>query len=183
MLQLPSFNPQIKREILLSKLPKIDTSKYPLYIAGVRGYYRDTMGEKGKNDRGIYDDALFIISPNVFAAFNGNTDPSVFREAIATLVPGTYYAHNFGLHKGKYLALVQRMGEVTVQRDGGNIQTGYFGINIHKGGVNTTSSLGCQTIPPTQYDAFINLAASEAKRLYGAKWDKTIVPYTLIDGV
>lgn len=180
-MKVPPSTPKISAEDLLKIAPKVD-SKFPLVIYGVRGYYRDTMGEKGVNDINIYDDALFIKSPNVFAAFNGNTDPSKKETGIATLVPGVYYAHKIGLHKG-YQALSQQMGMVTVMRHAKGLDTGYFGINIHKGGYNTTSSLGCQTIYPTQWDAFIALVVSEAKRLYGNKWDKTTIPYVLIDGI
>lgn len=161
----------------------IRKDKYPLIIVGIRGYYRDTMGVVGKNDRNLYDDAIFLVSDNVTASFNGNTDPSAYQKGIANLVPNAYYAHNFGKHKGQYLALVQRKGEVVVVRDGEppKVDKGYFGINIHKGGRNTTSSLGCQTIHPDQWDGFIQLAAAEAKRLHGKDWDKVTIPYVLID--
>jgi hypothetical protein len=177
---LPKSTPKISREEVLKHIAHIDSKKYPVVIVGIRGYYLDTMGVKGKNDRGIYDDAIILITPNVYAAFNGNTDPSAYRTGIANLKEGTYYAHNFGLHKGQYLALVQRMGAVTVLRDGGKEDTGYFGINIHRGGVNTTSSEGCQTIPTSQYNSFISLAQSEAKRAFGTKWDKAVIPYVLV---
>ncbi|MCK7558716.1 hypothetical protein MKQ70_28485 [Chitinophaga sedimenti] len=59
--------------------------------------------------------------------------------------------------------------------------TGMFGINIHRGGYNTTSSLGCQTIHPTQWDSFINLAKDQASRIWGQRWNKEVVPYILID--
>ena len=160
----------------------IDEKKYPLFLVGVRGYYLDTMGKAGVNDRGIYDDAIFVCSPNVFAAFNANTDPSVTRKNMAVLRAGRYLAHHFGLHRGKYLALVQRAGAVTVDRDDAKSETGYFGINIHKGANSSTSSEGCQTIPPKQWDAFIKLVEAEARRLYVQQWMRKTIPYILLNG-
>ncbi|MDQ3279773.1 MAG: hypothetical protein M3Q06_15710 [Bacteroidota bacterium] len=169
----------------------IDREKYPLIIVGIRGYYKDSMGAPGVNDRGIYDDAVFIHSPSVFAAFNGNTDPSRLRRGIgfgarkgmASLKPGPWFVHKFDLHNGKYMALCQRLGKVTVMRDGepAYADTGDFGINIHKGSYNGTSSLGCQTIHPDQWESFISLAIDQAKRYHGAKWNRVCIPYVLLD--
>ena len=69
--------------------------------------------------------------------------------------------------KNPYKALVQA-APVTVQRDGGVEETGWFGINIHRGGLRSVSSEGCQTVPPAQWNAFITLVESELKR-NGAK--------------
>lgn len=157
-----------------------------LCVLIVRGYFRDSMGAPLKNDRGIYDDAIFLCGPDHFSSYNGNSDPSGYRKGsgygsskgVARLKPGSYRAHQLGLHKGQYQALVQRVGPVTVIRDGNPDyeETGFFGINIHKGGDNTTSSLGCQTIPPSQWFAFI-----EAVRMMLNRLDQIVVPVILVE--
>lgn len=165
---------------------------WPMFIIGIRGYYLRTMGVPTANDRGIYDDAIIIHTANVTACFNGNTDPSRRREGwgtgankgMANLNPGLWAAYRFDYHRGQYLALCQRAAPVTVTRDGSPPyeDTGYFGINIHRGGYNTTSSEGCQTLPPNQWPAFIALAESEAIRIYGNKlWKSSTIPYLLIE--
>jgi hypothetical protein len=157
--------PRLSRSQVIAKLPS--GYKVPC-IVGMRGYFKDEMGRKGVNDRGIYDDAIFIIEPNLMYSFNANTDPSrhgmnnKIGKGLASLKAGTY-EYKVGIHgvskeKSKqYEALVQEE-KVTVQRDVTNTEhTGFFGINIHKGGFNTTSSEGCQTIHPSQWDEFMSL--------------------------
>jgi lysozyme len=152
-------------------------------LVGIRGYYRDSMGAKGKNDVGLFDDALILISPNVHAAWNANVDPSRLgwnpkvKKPMAQLKPGVYRYRlgKHGIRSGNpYPALVQA-GPVTVYR-GDSEETGWFGINIHAagGGVSTmprsTSSEGCQTVPGryglkgSQYDSFYSLVAAEMRR-------------------
>lgn len=190
----PASRPQMSREDLAAKLAPfvIDRVKYPLIVVGIRGYYRDTMGVPGVNDRGIYDDAIFIDAAEGFASFNGNTDPSAFRpgegfseatKGIASLNPGAWYVHRFDMHKGEYLALCQRAGSVTVTRDGKKenySDTGEFGINIHRGSYHGTSSLGCQTLHPDQWDSFISLATDLARRYHADRWNKVVIPYVLL---
>ncbi len=81
------------------------------------------------------------------------------------------------------MALCQRAGNVTVTRDGNPPykDTGSFGINIHKGGPNSTSSIGCQTIHPSQWDSFIAVAQDQVRRYFGQAWKRQIVPYILIE--
>lgn len=149
-------------------------------LLGMRGYYLHGMGEPGQNDRGIYDDAIFLVSPAAYASFNGNTDPSVYRPGIATLKPGAWL-YKLGIHglsrpaDQRYPALVQA-APVTVARDGQRDETGWFGINIHRGAYRSTSSLGCQTIFPAQWEAFFALVKGEMAR-HGQK----TIPYVLVD--
>ncbi|HYD13315.1 MAG TPA: hypothetical protein VEC11_10755 [Allosphingosinicella sp.] len=192
-MQVPASKPHMSQRELHAKVDKLglDRQRHPFFVAGIRGYYRNTLGLPGINDRGIYDDALFLSSPLGYAAWNGNTDPSRARKGrgtgagkgMAVLQPGLWFAHRFGLHRGQYLALVQTGGPVTVLRDGDPPypDSGLFGINIHRGGWTTTSSLGCQTIHPAQWPAFIALAQDLAKRHFGAAWKRTTIPYALFD--
>jgi hypothetical protein len=168
----------------------IDREQYPIVVVGIRGYYKNSMGAPGVNDRGIYDDAIFVDTAQGTIAFNGNTDPSKYRighgmgeaKGVALLNPGAWFVHKFDLHKGNYLALCQCAGEVTVTRDGdpSYLDTGYFGINIHKGCYNSTSSQGCQTIHPDQWESFIGLVVDQAKRYYGDLWKEKVIPYILL---
>lgn len=124
-------------------------------IVGVRGYYLRTMGKPYVNDRNLYDDAMFIITPQSLAAFNCNVDPSRYREGIATLVAGIYSVVKHR-HKGKYKAL--QIVRDTVKRDKrSGLDTGRHGINFHYGGDNDTWSEGCMTFPQSQYWQFQGL--------------------------
>ena len=177
---LPPSRPQqakSKTQALLTKA-RVDDA---VALVGIRGYYRDSMGVPGENDRGIYDDAIFLVSPNAYAAFNANTDPSVRRAGIAVLKPGVhrYRKGKHGLSKpgGGYPALrpANPAEELPVTRDGQGDSMG-IAINIHRGGYNSTSSEGCQTIYPSQWESFISLLYSEMDRA----GQKTI-PYLLVE--
>lgn len=169
--------PKLTQADALAILNKFSLTQ-PVQVLGIRGYYKTTMGNPVKNDRGIYDDALFIVSPDMFGSFNANTDPSTYKSGIANLKQGVWW-YKPGKHKinspSGYPALIQA-DKVTVLRDGQGEDTGFFGINIHKGGFNTTSSLGCQTIHPTQWDSFINTVYDQLKR-----YKQTKLPYILIE--
>lgn len=175
----PASRPQQDRATTAAQLEVMGVSE-PVALLGIRGYYLDTMGERGKNDRGIYDDAIMLVSTEAYVTFNANCDPSIFRPRIASLRPGVwrYRLGTHGLSKPKprqYTALVQA-APVTVIRDQVGEDTGYFGINIHRGGINSTSSEGCQTIHPYQWDAFIALVRAELKR-----HERKSLPYALTE--
>lgn len=165
----PSSRPHIDRAKALAYLQGAPVKLSEVLVLAVRGYYLDTQGAPGRNDRGRYDDALVVLSPAACVAFNGNTDPSASRIRMAVLKPGVY-RYKLGIHglnrpaAQRYPAFVQAAA-VTVIRDEVGPDTGWFGINIHRGGIGTTSSLGCQTVPPAQWSAFFELVKSELKRI------------------
>jgi lysozyme len=138
------------------------------------------MGKPG-NDRRVYDDGVWLKTPSGIFCFNYNMDPNGRRpghgfgssKGMASLEDGChiYKKHK---HKSQYWALGQAEA-MPVMRDADdraeNVFTfqgqkyyrhvGWHGINIHRAGTNTTSSLGCQTLPPSQWDAFIKLVYSQ----------------------
>ena len=171
----------------------------PVYILAIRGYRRDTMGVPGRNDVGIYDDAMFLVSPTEFKAVNANTDPSRLGwnpgvgKPYAMLDTGIWYFIK-GPHKGRSPALRQAtleeakkfgvpdFGYFKVTRSAvGNKpaykEVGYFAINIHSGGDSTTSSWGCQTIPPNDFLSFMDLVWKQM-----TKYNQQTIPYILING-
>lgn len=162
----------------------IDILRDRFVVVAIRGYYARTMGNPNGNDLGLYDDAIFLITQEVHAGFNANTDPERTHNLRGrpTLIAGLWRVHRFDLHNGKYLALCQRGGPVTVRRElTGREESGMFGINIHKGGATWTGSEGCFTIPPGQWDEFISLAQTEARRIFGAQWQSVNIPLLVID--
>jgi lysozyme len=151
-------------------------------LVGIRGYYSETFPPSG-NQRGIYDDAIILLSPSVHATFNANTDPSVFKKGIAVLKTGVHRFRkgNHGISKpgGGYPALrpSNPKEELPVTRDITGDDMG-IAINIHKGSYKSTSSEGCQTIYPPQYDGFINLVYSEMSR-----YNQKTIPYLLTEQI
>lgn len=142
-----------------------------VWLLGRRGYYRDSMGAPGANDRNIYDDAIALVTPDRVYTWNANCDPSKTYPGMAVLTPGLWW-YKLGIHgltrakSEQYRALVQA-APVTVDRDGSgsfdaHTETGWFGINIHRGGKFTsTGSAGCQTIYEPQYDEFLETVEAE----------------------
>lgn len=195
---LPSARPEIGRHAAEQLLHKAGVDISRPAILGRRGYYRDTMGVIGKNDRGLYDDALIVVTPTAYATFNANTDPSRAYPGVAVLEAGLWL-FKLGIHNASkdpaahphYPALVQA-DEVIVRRDdtkefsagtrherygeclGGGRWRGWFGINNHRGGFTSTSSEGCQTVWPPQWEAYFELVKGEMKR-----YSQLCIPYLL----
>lgn len=130
-----------------------------IYMLGVRGYYANTFGKPRVNDRVFYDDALFVVeNPNTVWAYNFNCDPSVYRKGVATLKAEEKYNVVKWRHRGRYPAL--QITRDILHRDGTTqLSIGRHGINFHYDAEHySKDSLGCQTLPRSQWDAFIKLA-------------------------
>lgn len=178
--------PKITEAKAMQFVPVEVLEKYKVFLIGFRGYYQDTMGKPGVNDRGIYDDCICVSAPKgVFMTFNGNTDPSRFKLGIATLVPGVHLyrkgKHGITTHAdGGYWAFrpATKNEALPVTRDGEEGIKEGIAINIHKGGQWTTGSAGCQTIYPDQW---LEFQVAVYKLMDEYKQDK--IPYVLVDWV
>jgi hypothetical protein len=159
------MKPQITTEKIQTIINsfQIDLKREKCVLIGIRGYFLNSMGKPSRNDIGMYDDAFVWISKDGdFATFNGNTDPSRYYQNVATLKAGVwnYKKGKHGVSKpgGGYPAFRQA-GPVKVlryQANTGKMSEFPLGdtINIHRGGKHSTSSAGCQTLPPDQWEAF-----------------------------
>lgn len=180
----PPYKPQAKRSKVESLARKwsryrLDIGDYDCYMLAVRGYYRHTMGKPGVNDRGIYDDAIIIVTPTSYSTFNANCDPGAHRKGIANLKVGTHFYKpgTHGISKPKHLQYraFRQAEKVTVVRDGIGEDFGLFGINIHRGGYRSVSSAGCLTVYPTQWAGFRELMYSELKRYEQKKFPVILI--------
>ena len=162
-MKTPQLDEKKIREILDAN--GVDQSK--VCVLAIRGYWLDSMGRKGANDRRLWDDAMFIVWPDGIARYQANTDPNGYRKGkgtgrdkgMAMLKPGIHW-FGTGRHKGR---LAFRQCELfTVIRDGDPPyeDTGMHAINLHSGGYNSTASLGCQTVPAQTWEAFRKLLYS-----------------------
>jgi hypothetical protein len=155
-------------------------------IVCVRGYYNESMGESRYNDRGIYDDAFFIrnLKTGLFAPFNGNADPALYREGIASVQEDQvvwYKKGRHGLGKPTEHWALRQARPLKVKRDNGKGGYTYHApswpwTNLHRGGSKGTSSIGCLTVPPSQWDSFLALAYVQLKESNQAE-----VPCVLVE--
>jgi hypothetical protein len=169
---------------------------YELNIVGIRS--DSTTPNK-------FDDSIHVFCKTADGEWdhrihNATTDPGTFwlnnpmsPQGTAILREGQYKnTYSLGMHRGKYLALVQTGSKVTVVRDydrdtqldydNHKTETGFFGINIHRALVSGVTksvdkhSAGCQVFEnATEFAAFIARCTEHRKR-YGNRFS-----YTLID--
>lgn len=156
-----------------------------------RGYYLDSLGKRGINDRGINDDAIGWISDSADYRVQANVDPSAHRVGVASLRAPQVVWYKPGWHG--YASVYghpafRQDSNVVVKRDGteafakGSRHQKYgvclghgfwtdlgfgenFWTNLHRQSGSGTSSLGCQTIPAAIWKAFHALVTAELARL------------------
>lgn len=172
---------------------------YDVNIVGVR----NTSPAVYKKVTNVFDDHLTISFKDEkgvkqFYCWMSTTDPGKKgvqqfhnKDGVARLVPGQYRTrYAIDKHQGKYEALCQRLGNVTVWRDGNKdltfdekvTDTGMFGINIHKAGQDSTwvenYSEGCQVFKRVKdFDEFMKICKKAAK-IHGNKFSYTLIEST-----
>lgn len=185
---------------LVKKGYKIFTRPYELNIVGVRA---------NSVQSNSFDDVIHVFyldkdSRLVEHQFKATTDPGTYwlknplsPQGTAILKEGQYInAYALGMHRGKYLALVQKR-PITVIRDynrnavldflNGREESGLFGINIHRASENGTTktidqySAGCQVF--SNYPEFILFLqlCERHKSLYGNEFTYTLIDERSID--
>jgi len=155
-----------------------------------------------------FDDILLAIYRDTHKrwlvdSYQITTDPGLYWlkkpmnvSGTAILCPDQYRGvYKIDKHRGKYDALCQRGGPLTVWRDSdrdsshdmddATKDTGYFGVNIHKAGRNSTQvdkwSAGCQVFKNDgDYKEFMTTIRASEKR-FGNSFTYTLIESTDID--
>lgn len=179
-----------------------DNQGYDVNIVGVRNNH-PSIADKVTN---LFDDFLTISYKDEsknwqFFCWNATTDPGKKgvmefhnKKGVARLVPNQYRGvWKIDKHQGKYDALCQRLGPVTVWRDSNKdlvfeervTDTGIFGINIHKAGQDSqwveNWSEGCSVFKRVKdFDVFMSICKKAAK-IHGNKFTYTLLESTDIN--
>ena len=167
---------------------------YDVNIVGIRN------SSTGKVVTNVFDDTITISYRDEngvwqFHEWKNTTEPGKKgvqqyhnKNGVARLVPGQYRGvWAIDKHQGKYEALCQRLGDVTVYRDANKdlvydetkTETGMFGINIHKAGQDSTWvenwSEGCQVFKRVKdFDVFMKIC-KKASKIHGNHFSYTLI--------
>ena len=188
--------------------PLLERVKTAGYVVFTRGSYNlNIIGIRSANrSGGAFDDQIHLVFKDEFGnwvdlGFQCTTDAGSYylegkggnSKGCAILKAGQYRGvYRIDKHRGKYEALCQRKGKVTVYRDDNRdnvldmdeskTSTGYFGINIHRASaVNETVSVdrysaGCQVLNnPMEFTIFMAICKKGADR-----WGNSFT-YTLLE--
>ena len=185
---------QIEKAVKSKKYLWFNSNKdYDVNIVGIRN---SNTGNKVTN---VFDDSLTISfrigNEWQFYCWNATTEPGKkgmlegkAKGGVARLVPSQYRGvWEIDKHQGKYDALCQRKGDVTVYRDANKdmifdetkTETGMFGINIHKAGHDSTWvenwSEGCQVFKRVKdFDQFMKICKMAAQ-IHGNHFSYTLI--------
>ena len=164
----------VQAEIIKNLYEKTLNKKGYAFFDGKKAFNINIIGIRASdNFTNLFDDSIVVIYRDgnrqwVVDTYEAPTDPG--KNSLGTpmnilgcaiLVPGQYRStYKIDMHKGRYLALCQRLNDVKVYRDNNRnkkydfdkstIEEGKFGINIHRASkagdtkyVNSWSA-GCQ---------------------------------------
>ncbi len=185
---------KIEKALASKNYKWFDGGDYDLNIVGVRN---SATGQEVTNK---FDDIItcsfrigeeWIYKEWPMTADSGKAAVLNFTNAagVARLVEGQYRgSHMIGLHRGKYTALRQKK-PMSVYRDNNKdlvydedvIQTGIFGINIHRSNAKTESTIvdhwshGCQVFKRADdFDDFMAICET-AKNIWGNSFTYTLI--------
>jgi hypothetical protein len=172
----------LKATMAAKKYAFFEAGEFNLNIIGIRNSATDNKVTNAFDDKLIVaykQGGGWVIKEYPITTDNGG--------GTARLVANQYRgSHAIGLHQGKYEALKQ-CAPVTVYRDytkdgiyqTDKTETGVFGINIHKAGVDSTRvddwSHGCQVFKKVaDFNEFM-LLAKKAAALHGNRFTYTLI--------
>lgn len=181
----------LRKEMLEKKYVMFYKGNYNLNIVGFR-----TLDRTANSFNDYMFCTYFVDNVVFFHIWKITTDPGLYWllkpmkvSGTAILVPGQYRGvYKLDKHRGKYYALCQRYGAVTVFRDANkdNIidytdqrEEGWFGINIHKAGLFSKYvgkwSAGCQVFQSSRDFRQFMTIVYKAKEEWGNKFTYTLL--------
>ncbi len=178
---------------------------YVVFEDEARGYDLNLVGIRTSDmTANTFNDQLIVMyrahGQWLLFRFPATTDPGAYYRlhpanvrGTAILKPGQYRgAYELGKHKG-YAALRQKK-PLTVYRDAdrddvlktneGSLETGMFGINIHRAGATATSrkvdrwSAGCQVVADPVHFRFLLELCKKSSEIYGNSFTYTLLTET-----
>lgn len=188
---------QIRNAVILKGYKWFEDNANKGYDVNIVGVRNSSTGKKVTN---VFDDLITISYKDdkgiwQYHEWMNTTEPGkkgVMEyhnpKGAAKLIPGQYRGvYSIDKHQGKYEALCQRNGTVTIFRDHNKDLTfdevirdnGMFGINIHKAGQNSTWvenwSEGCQVFKRVRdFDEFMKICKI-AEKIHGNKFSYTLI--------
>jgi hypothetical protein len=184
-------------------LERVAEAGHTVFLSGL--YNVNIVGIRHKGAKANrFDDRICIVFKDsqgwVTREYAATTDPGLYwlnrpmnLQGTAVLSPGQYRGvYMIDKHRGKYDALCQRLGPVSVRRDRDtddeidwdNLSTktaGNYFINIHRASASRSVktvgvfSAGCQVIQsPDDFDSFMQIVKKSAEK-YGNRFTYTLL--------